>query len=141
LRSDYFKPGLEIGRSNTSAGWAFDHHQPVVQHNLAREHELENERRLSAEGVRSLCVVPLVFQGKSIGTFSVVSRKEGQYSQADAQFLQEVAAQLALAIANMQAYEEIGALKTRLEKENVYLQEEIRTEHNFEEIIGNSPAL
>jgi transcriptional regulator with GAF, ATPase, and Fis domain len=34
-----------------------------------------------------------------------------------------------------------GALKERLEAENVYLQEEIRTQHNFNEIIGNSPAL
>jgi formate hydrogenlyase transcriptional activator len=41
----------------------------------------------------------------------------------------------------MKSYEEIAALKARLEKENVYLQEEIRTEHNFEEIVGNSPAL
>jgi formate hydrogenlyase transcriptional activator len=41
----------------------------------------------------------------------------------------------------MQSYEEIAALKARLEKENVYLQEEIRAEHNFEEIVGNSPAL
>ena len=41
----------------------------------------------------------------------------------------------------MKAYEEIAALKVRLEEENVYLQEEIRTEHNFEEIVGNSPAL
>ncbi len=41
----------------------------------------------------------------------------------------------------MQSYEEITALKVRLEKENVYLQDEIRTEHNFEEIVGNSPAL
>jgi len=32
-------------------------------------------------------------------------------------------------------------LKARLEKENVYLQEEIRTVHNFEEIVGNSDAL
>jgi len=41
----------------------------------------------------------------------------------------------------MQSYEEIAELKARLQKENVYLQEEIRTEHNFEEIVGNSPAL
>ncbi len=41
----------------------------------------------------------------------------------------------------MQSYEEIAELKARLEKENVYLQEEIRTDHNFEEITGNSPAL
>jgi formate hydrogenlyase transcriptional activator len=31
--------------------------------------------------------------------------------------------------------------KTRLEAQNIYLQEEIRSEHNFEEIVGNSPAL
>src|SRR5262244_2624160 len=41
----------------------------------------------------------------------------------------------------MQSYQETATLKARLEKENVYLQEEIRTEHNFEEIVGNSPAL
>jgi formate hydrogenlyase transcriptional activator len=41
----------------------------------------------------------------------------------------------------MKSYEEIAALKARLEKENVYLREEIRTVHNFEEIVGNSPAL
>src|SRR5690349_16268767 len=41
----------------------------------------------------------------------------------------------------MKSYEEIASLKARLEKENVYLQEEIRTEHNFEEIVGKSPAL
>src|SRR5207244_5064724 len=55
--------------------------------------------------------------------------------------LQEVANQVALAVENMKAYEEIAALKVRLEEENVYLQEEIRTEHDFEEIVGNSPAL
>ena len=48
---------------------------------------------------------------------------------------------MALAIENMTSYEEIAALKARLERENIYLQEEIRTEHNFEEIVGNSPAL
>ena len=31
--------------------------------------------------------------------------------------------------------------KARLEAQNTYLQEEIRSEHNFEEIVGNSPAL
>ncbi len=39
------------------------------------------------------------------------------------------------------ALEEVERLKNRLQAENVYLQEEIRQQHNFEEIIGNSPAL
>ena len=55
--------------------------------------------------------------------------------------MQEIANQIALGVANMKAYEEIIDLKARLEKENIYLQDEIRTEHNFEEIVGNSPAL
>ncbi|HEY6122332.1 MAG TPA: sigma 54-interacting transcriptional regulator, partial [Pyrinomonadaceae bacterium] len=69
------------------------------------------------------------------------SETKNRYSEADAELLKEVANQVALAIANMKSYEEIAALKARLEKENIYLQEEIRTEHNFEEIVGNSPAL
>jgi hypothetical protein len=62
-----------------------------------------------------------------------------QYSEADAEILQEVANQVALAFENMKSYEEIATLKARLEKENIYLREEIRTQHNFEEIVGSSP--
>jgi formate hydrogenlyase transcriptional activator len=140
LRSDYFQAGLEVNRTETSAGWVFDHQQPL-RRNLEEEQLFANERRLFEEGLRSLCAVPLVLRGRSIGTLSVVNRKKNAYSEEDAQFLQEVAIQVALAIGNMKFYEEIAALKGRLEKENIYLREEIRTEHNFEEIVGNSPAL
>ncbi len=39
------------------------------------------------------------------------------------------------------ALAEVESLKNRLQAENVYLQEEIRKEHNFEEMVGQSPAL
>ncbi len=140
LHSDYFQTGLEMGRAETSAGWVFDRQQPL-RRNLEEEQQFANEKRLRAEGLRWLCAVPLILRGKSIGTLSVVSREKDPYSEDDAQFLQEVAIQVALAIENMKFYEEIATLKARLERENVYLREEIRTEHNFEEIVGNSPAL
>jgi formate hydrogenlyase transcriptional activator len=140
LRSDYFQRGLEVSRTETSAGWVFDHQRPL-RRNLEEEPQFANERRLWAEGLRSVCAVPLILRGKSIGTLSVVSRAKDAYSEEDAQFLQEVAIQVALAIENMKFYEEIATLKARLEKENIYLREEIRSEHNFEEIVGNSPAL
>jgi formate hydrogenlyase transcriptional activator len=140
LRSDYFQPGLEVDRTDTSAGWAFDHQQPL-RRNLETERQFANETRLYAEGLRSLCAVPLILRSQCIGTLSVVSLNKDQYSEGDAQFLQEIAIQVALAIENMKSYEEIATLKRRLEKENIYLREEIRTEHNFEEIVGNSPAL
>jgi formate hydrogenlyase transcriptional activator len=140
LRSDYFQAGLEVGRTETSAGWVFDHQQPL-RRNLDEEQQFANESRLWTEGLRSLCVVPLILRGKSIGTLSVVSREKNAYSDGDMQFLQEVAIQVALAIENMRFYEQVAALKASLEKENIYLREEIRAEHNFEEIVGNSPAL
>src|ERR1700691_1564961 len=141
LLSDYFKTGLEFSRDETCGSWVFEHLRPLVRRDLEKEQQYANERRLVAEGIQSMCVVPLALQGKCIGLLSLVSREKGRYSDEDAVFLREVANQVTLAIQNMQSYQEIDDLKARLEKENVYLREELRTEHNFEEIVGNSPAL
>ncbi len=108
---------------------------------------VESERTFPAEdqaladGVRSYVIVPLAARGRTIGTFAVASMRTHEYDEADVTFLQEVANQVALAIENMVAYEEIAALKARLERENAYLQEEIQREHNFVEMVGSSPAL
>jgi formate hydrogenlyase transcriptional activator len=139
--SDYFRVGLELRRGEGISTWVFDHQQPVLRRDLEKEQQYPNDRRHLADGIYSYCVVPLIIRGKSIGTLNVASRTRNQYSEPDLEFLQEVATQVALAVENMQSYQEIAALETRLKKENIYLQEEIRTEHNFEEIVGNSPAL
>jgi len=141
IPSDHFRPGLEFDRSQAVSAWVFDHQSPVVRHDLEKEQQYPNDSRLVARGIYSDCIVPLIVGGKSIGTLNVGSVEKNQYSDANVETLKGIANQVALAVANMQSYEEIVALKSRLEKENVYLQEEIRTEHNFEEIIGNSPAL
>jgi len=52
-----------------------------------------------------------------------------------------VAQQVAIALSNAIAYKDIADLKDRLAKEKVYLEDEIRSELNFSEIIGKSPAL
>jgi formate hydrogenlyase transcriptional activator len=141
LQSDYFQTGMEAPRSETSVGWVFDNRRPRVSGNLQESAQFANEHRLAAEGIHSICVLPMALQGKCLGTLSFVSRERDRYSEQDALFLQEVANQVVLAIRNMQSYDEIAGLKGRLEKENVYLREELRAEHNFEEIVGNSPAL
>ena len=141
LLSNYFQTGLEFGRNETCGSWVFEHLRPLVRCDLEKEQQYPNERRLAAEGIRSMCVVPLALHGKCLGLLSVVSQQRDLYSDDDAVFLQEVANQVALAVQNMQSYQEIASLKARLEKENVYLREELRAEHNFDEIVGNSPAL
>ena len=141
LPSAFFRQGVEFHRSASMSARVFDEQRPVLRRDLEREQEYPNDRRLVAEGIKADCLVPLIVAGRSLGTLNVASLTRNQYSEDDMQLLQDIGNQVALAVANMQAYEEIAALKARLEKENVYLQEEIRTEHNFEEIVGNSPAL
>jgi formate hydrogenlyase transcriptional activator len=141
LLSDYFRAGLEDSRNETSLSWVFDHQQHLLRRDLQKEQQYANERLLAEEGLQSLCALPLALQGKCMGTLSLVSRERDRYSEEDAAFLQSVANQVALAIQNMQSYQEITNLKARLETENVYLREELLTQHNFEEIVGNSPAL
>ena len=140
--SDWFQVGKEYDLAETRiSAWVLENQEIVTRGDLKQEQESHGEGRLVAEGIQSYCVVPLVAMGKSIGTFAVWSEAQNRYSESDAELLREVANQIALAIANMKSYEEIASLKARLEKENVYLQEEIRTEHNFEEIVGDSPPL
>ena len=139
--SEFFSVGRELDRIDSHAGWAFEHQRPLIRRNLAVEAETSAERLLAEQGVRSICVAPLILAGKSIGTLNLASNRIDEYSNADGALLQEIANQVALAVENMRAYEEISALHARLEKENVYLREEIRGEHNFREIIGNSAPL
>jgi formate hydrogenlyase transcriptional activator len=139
--SAFFTVGFALERRDSHFGWAFDHQRPLLRGDLEVEAQFSVERRAAEEGIRSICTVPLIVRGRSIGGVSVASRTRNQYSAANAEFLQEVANQVALAVENMTAYEEITALKARLEHENVYLQEEIRREHNFVEMVGRSPAL
>ena len=139
--SEFFSVGRELDRRDSHAGWAFDHQQPLIRRNLDKEKESSTERLLAEQGVRSICVAPLIVAGKSIGTLNLASNRADEYSDADGALLQEVANQVALAVENMKAYEEIRALHAKLEKENVYLREEIRSEYNFREIVGSSAPL
>src|SRR6202046_1867874 len=72
LHSDFFKTGLEFSRVETCGSWVFEHLRPLVRRDLKKEQQYLNERRLAAEGIKSLCVVPLVLQGRCIGLLSVV---------------------------------------------------------------------
>jgi formate hydrogenlyase transcriptional activator len=66
---------------------------------------------------------------------------EDAFTEDDAKLLSRIGAQVALAAANSMAYQEVSSLRDKLAKEKLYLEEEIQTEYNFEEIVGDSRAL
>jgi formate hydrogenlyase transcriptional activator len=92
-------------------------------------------------GIQSLCCIPLTTRKGELGTLNLASREERAFAPQDVGFLQQVAAQVAVALDNARAYREIAQLTEKLASEKLYLEEEIRTELNFEEIVGESTAL
>jgi len=141
LKTDYFAVGLEMPLDDSHVGWVFRQQRALLRRNLETERKYPMEERALKDGVRSYMIVPLVVRGRSLGTLAVASTTPAQYSEADLELFRDAANQVALALANMTAYEEVAALKSRLEHENMYLQDEIRREHNFVEMVGSSPAL
>jgi formate hydrogenlyase transcriptional activator len=94
-----------------------------------------------AEGVQSLCHIPLISRNRTLGLLSLARLAPIPFSRKDLEFLTLVANQVAIAVENALAYQEIAELKDRLAQEKVYLEDEIRSELNFEEIVGRSSAL
>jgi formate hydrogenlyase transcriptional activator len=141
-RPSLFNQETTVPLDTTPSGVCFTTGQPL----LARGEEIdrfpnENIRALRAEGVRTICCVPLITQGRTFGTLNLASRREDAFPHQDVELLQQVAAQIAIAVENALAFKQIDALKDKLAGEKLYLEEEIRSEFNFEEIIGDSLAL
>jgi formate hydrogenlyase transcriptional activator len=95
----------------------------------------------AAEGVKAACVIPLVNRGRFLGILSILRRTETLFTPEDVDFLSAASGQIAIAIENALAFREISELKDKLAQEKLYLEEEIRGDIDFEQIVGNSPAL
>jgi formate hydrogenlyase transcriptional activator len=123
--------------AETGGEWVFRTGQPL---NLGAA-DLRNEPAARAEGTRSLCHLPLPGRTRNLGVLSLGRREDKPFSAEELDFLQQVARQVGIAIENALAYGEITDLRDQLAQEKLYLEDEIRTELNFEEIVGRSEAL
>lgn len=123
-------------------GLAFTTRRPLVIRKLdLREFSAPQIKHAYNDGLRSACVVPLVAHDRALGTLDLASRTENAFTEADAELLTHISGQIAIAVENALAYREIAALKNKLASEKVYLEEEIQTQYNFDQIIGHSVAL
>lgn len=135
-----FVEGEIIPLDDSPAGQAFTTRQAVVMNNGVNAASPAAKRFASA-GVKSCCLIPLISHDRALGVLSVASLRDNAFSAEDVELLKEIAKQISIAVENACAFRKIEALRDRLEEEKLYLEEEIRTEYNFEEIIGGSPAL
>ena len=133
--------GTEWPRRGSRAGWVFDHKEPLVTDDMREPPSFMEHAFLLKQGLRSALSVPLTVKGRILGTLNVGSVMPGRYADAEVSLLAAIGEQVALALENLLAYEEIAALKARLEEENQYLQEEVRSEAAFGDVVGESPAI
>ncbi len=121
----------------SSAAQVFRTGEPVI----LNARELAKDPVAIKEGAKSVCHLPLIGRNDILGTLSLGSIRENAFSEDDVVFLSQVASQVAIAVDNALAYRQISELKDRLAQEKLYLEDEIRSELNFEEIVGKSEAL
>ena len=91
-------------------------------------------RRASSRSAR----VPLLSHDRVLGSLNVGPAPRAAFTPEDVELLGQVAQQIAIAVENGLAYRQIAELKEKLSKEKLYLEEEIRTDYNFGEIVGES---
>ena len=131
-------PSLE----DSPAAYALRTRQPLILDRLdAERFPSEVTRRLLAFGVQSAVCVPLLRGDRALGTLNVASTREAAFGPNDVELLTQIGNELAIAVENALAYLQIEELKDKLSEEKLYLEDEIRTEYDFEEIVGDSQSL
>ncbi|CUQ65145.1 Formate hydrogenlyase transcriptional activator (fragment) [Candidatus Nitrospira inopinata] len=134
--------GHEGPVDDSPAGLVWQTQQALLVPDLSQECRWPHVVRCMREdGAQSFCIVPLTTVRRRLGAMGFLSLEKEAYSEADIEFLQLVAKQVAVAVENVLAFKEIAELKDKLAKEKLYLEDEIRLDYNFEKIVGESPAL
>jgi len=136
LQDDVWQPV-----EGTLHGKVFRSGKPYVASRLdPSEYPVEAEF-LASEGIIGGCIVPLLHRGRVFGNLGLGKKEDVAYTDEEIDFLAQLGTQVAIAIENALAYGQVADLNDKLAQEKLYLEDEIRTEHNFDEIIGDSPAL
>ena len=99
-------------------------------------------------GIKEAILSSLKDGDRKTGIMVILMKQKNDLDQNYINMIQGVSDQLSTALANISANEqiqlqldEIDRYKRQLEEENLYLQEEIHTNYNYSELIGNSQAM
>ncbi|MFZ0213050.1 MAG: sigma 54-interacting transcriptional regulator [Candidatus Acidiferrales bacterium] len=135
----FLQEELTLPLDQSPAGHAFRTRQPYVldRINVSKMYP-QLASLVEAEGLKSGVALPLLTPDRALGTLNFASLRESAFSQEDIDFLRQVAGQIAIAVENALAYRAVEQIKDKLTEEKLYLEDEIRSTYNFEEMIGES---
>jgi formate hydrogenlyase transcriptional activator len=134
------EPAVPLGGS--PAGWAYTARKPLLLKGQPDEKwPFEMPPQFAHRSLRSGCWIPLIGREGVIGTLNVFSRRPGNFTEEDVNLLTQIAGQVAIALGNAMAFRRMSELKDQLAEQKQYLEDELKTEFNFEEIIGRSKQI
>jgi formate hydrogenlyase transcriptional activator len=129
-----------IALEGTPEGWVFSRQEPLLMTQIDARNAGRPTQQLRA-GMNAGCWVPLNCHGEIIGTLFVGSRSNIVFDRRESEILLQAATQIAATIKIDHGFRRIVQLSGKLKEEKRYLEEELRTEYNFEEIVGESRDL
>jgi formate hydrogenlyase transcriptional activator len=127
--------------ANTSSGRAFESGKPVYWGTPPQDLAPLALQKNAAEGFQSGCFIPIARNGRKLGVLHLFDRRANAFTESAVEFLTQVASQVAIALENALEFSTVNETRDRLDKERLYLLDEIRSEHRFQEVIGNSAPL
>jgi formate hydrogenlyase transcriptional activator len=137
-----FSVGQTFPLKGTSSGEALLEQQTkVFNREHLRQFGSKTNDQLLENGIQSVCCIPLINSKGPLGVLNFASKAEGVFVPRDVSLLKQIGAQMAIALDHARAYREIAELRDKLAEEKSYLEGEICSELNFEEIVGDSLPL
>ena len=134
------EPLVSLGKS--PAGWAYITRKPLLLKGQPGETwAFETPPQWAQQSLKSGCWIPLIGREGVMGTLNVFSRRPGNFTDDDVTMLTQIAGQVAIAMGNALAFQQLSELKDQLSEQKQYLEDELKTEFNFEEIIGHSRSI
>ena len=94
-----------------------------------------------SESLLSAVLVPLLRADGRLGLLTMCSRKTNAFNEADRDLLSQIGTQISLVLENALAYGRLRASRDDLEEQKLYLESEIESEYNFEDIVGKSAVI
>lgn len=135
----FITEGAPVPLEGSVSGQAFRTGQPVLLRETAMDPFDSNfSKPFRDANIKAGGAVPVISRGVKLGSLGVANFQAGSFTEDDLELLGQIANQIAVAIENALAFREIEALKNKLTSEKLYLEDEIRTQSNFEELIGES---
>jgi formate hydrogenlyase transcriptional activator len=144
----HFPTGLRMPLEQTSGspegspvGEALATGKPVVVNQVDLERFPSKYYRDMAErGFTASCSIPLSTPNGIVGTLELGRIGGRSFTEEEVELGVQVARQIAVAVENSLAFRELDDLKEKLASEKLYLEDEIRSEQNLGNMVGEGPA-